>query len=88
MRRGDRITEMIAYICMDEADDCEGIPALSGPHPTDPDAQMFIPMVGADRERMMSLLPAARSMVKATGKKIRIVRFTHMEELGEVTGEP
>jgi hypothetical protein len=84
MRRGDRITEVYAYICLDQADDCEGIPAFAGPHPNDPNATMFMPMVGADRERMLALLPMARQMVKVTGKKMRVVRFTHIEEIEEV----
>lgn len=86
-RRGDRIKEVYAFVVLDDKDDSEGIPAFSAPHPNDPKSEMFMPMVGADYDRMMSLLPMARTMVAQTGKKMRLVKFTHIEELGEVKAD-
>ncbi len=82
-RRGDRITELWAWIQVDPADDCEGIPALHAPHPVDGHL-MAMPMIGSDRERMMSLKQYAHQFAKISGRPIQLRKFTVMEVVEEV----
>jgi hypothetical protein len=84
MNSGKRITQIFCFIALDTADDCEGIPAIEGPHPLS-GGGIMMPLVGADQARLEALIPLARQMVKQTGKKMRLVRFSQMEELGEIT---
>lgn len=76
-----KITSMHAYIMADKNEYDEGIPAFSTP-----DGMMF-PLVGADEERMKSLRPMAEELAKRTGKSIRLVKFTAMEEVETIQGD-
>ncbi|GAJ01744.1 unnamed protein product, partial [marine sediment metagenome] len=44
----------------------------------------WIPLVGADMARVESLKPIARNIATQTGKKIKLLHFTHREDLGDV----
>lgn len=44
----------------------------------------MLPLVGADRERMLSYRPLAVSATQQTGQPIRLVRFSTREELENV----
>lgn len=69
-----RITEMFAFIAEDEGPEDEGIAAVlrSG---------LVMPLVGADMARMDSLRPVAQLIARESGKRIRLVKFSHWEEL-------
>lgn len=72
-----RIETMTAYIASDEGG--EGICAFfyenSG----------WVPMVGADEERMLSLRAKAQEISTNTGKPIKIARFRLREDLETLT---
>lgn len=68
-----RIDSMYAYVAEDE--EGEGITAMQTP------SGGWIPMVGADMARMESLRPVAEATVKATGNRVKLVRFTTRVEL-------
>lgn len=72
-----RIEEMYAFVAEDSGPEDEG---LIG---TKTEAG-WMPLVGADMARIESLKPIARGIAAATGKKIKILRFTQREELGGV----
>jgi hypothetical protein len=65
---------MWAYIAEDEGPDDEGITAYYN-------GTEWMPMVGADKERMESLKPAARELAKAARRPIKLVRFFIREEI-------
>lgn len=72
-----RIEEMYAFVTEDSGPDDEGVVAMSV-------GDYLMPMVGADMNRVESLKPIARGIQKATGKKIKLLRFTNREDLGEI----
>jgi hypothetical protein len=81
MRRGDRVTEMFAFLTVDPDDDCEGIPTatLTDPMTGDP---IMMPLIAADKDRVDSLRGLARIVkLKKAGIKMRLVRFTMIETL-------
>ena len=72
-----RIEEMYAFVCEDTGPDDEGIMGFlteSG----------WMPMVGADMARVESLKPMAQNLAQAAGKKVKLVRFTNREDMGEI----
>jgi hypothetical protein len=70
------IDQMFAFVVIDENGD-EGIPAISmGP--------WFMAMVGADMDRIDSLMPEAQQICNLSGKPMKIVRFSQIEQIGEV----
>ena len=70
-----KITELLAYVAQDEDENDEGIMAIQHPDGG------WIPLVGADRERMISLRPQADMVALATQKPYRIMRFELVEEI-------
>lgn len=73
-----RITEMFCFAVSDKSDDDEGVLAVAtllGP----------MPLVGADTARIESLMPHAQKAADELGKPLRIYKFTHREQIGEVT---
>ncbi len=72
-----KINEIWAYITVDPKDGDEGIPAFST------SSGMMLPMVCADKRRVISLIPAAEAIAKANGVKIKLVRFYGMEVIEE-----
>jgi hypothetical protein len=84
MRKGDRVTEMFAFLSIDPVDDCEGVPSFLIRHiitgqPTE------MPLIAADKERVESLRVMARKIKESRpGIKMRLVRFSQIETLEEI----
>lgn len=74
-----RITELYAYLSVDEKDGNEGVIGA----PIGPVACM--PLIAADKERLKILGPIAQSVANRFEKSIRLVRFTKREEVGFIT---
>jgi len=72
-----RIEEIYAFVAEDSGPEDEGIVGMNT-------GDGWMPLVGADMARVESLKPIARGIAAATGKKIKILRFTQREELGGV----
>ena len=72
-----RIEEMYAFVAEDFEPDDEGVVAMSV-------GDVMLPLVGADMARVESLRPIARNISAETGKRIKLLHFTHREELGDV----
>lgn len=70
-----RIESMYAFVTVDPDDDTEGIIGFSSP-----DGQ-WLPMVGADMERVEQLRPIATSIARQTGREVRVVHFTERVEV-------
>ena len=73
-----RISEMFAFIAEDAGPEDEGVVATSIHHPL---GVIHMPLVGADMARVASLRPKALAIARASGKRIRLVRFSLREEL-------
>jgi hypothetical protein len=69
----DKITTLYAFVAT-EQDGTDGIPACCV-------GDMYFPLVGADKERITSLEPAAQDAANKTGNPVRLVRFHQMEVL-------
>ena len=63
-----KIMKMYAYISEDDGPDDEGVVAVKM-------GDTWMPLVGADMERMDSLRPMALEVAKATGKKVILAYF-------------
>lgn len=64
-----RIDELFAYVAVDE--EGEGITAYLSA-----DTGQWMPMVGADMERMTSLLPVAQQLADKGARPIKLVHYT------------
>jgi hypothetical protein len=71
----EKITEIYVFVRHDE--DGEGVVAQRL-------GDTFMPFVCADKERVESLMNAAKHIVNATGEKIKLIKFTHREEIQEI----
>lgn len=72
---GFRVTALFAFLQVDPADDQEGSPTMSfGPG-------VVGPMMGTDTRRIEDLYPLAQEYARATGRRIRVVRSTGLEEV-------
>ena len=72
-----KIKEMFAFVAENEGPDDEGIiGALVG--------TVMLPLVGADEATINRLKPIAKRVAEQSGKKIKLLRFTHREDLGDV----
>lgn len=83
MRRGDRVTEMYAFLTIDPRDDCEGVPSFSLPDPIN-GGSMMMPLIAADKDRVTSLRTMALRIAKQGNCKLRLVRFSKVETLEEI----
>lgn len=72
-----RITEMYAFVAEDRDPEDEGIIAMVGLGDT------ALPMVGADPDRVKSLVGYAELVKQVTGKPYKILRFTVREDVTE-----
>lgn len=68
------IETMYAFVAT-EADGSEGLCAFKAPDGS------WMPMVGADEARLDSLRPIAKDIAARAGRSVRLVRFSHREEL-------
>jgi hypothetical protein len=60
---------MYAFVCADHDHDDEGVLAFCD------DRGRWFPMMGADMDRIASLIPLADEIVKRSGKPYRILHF-------------
>jgi hypothetical protein len=68
------ITELYAFVSVDIDDGNEGIiAARTGEH--------WMPLIGADMNRVESLKPIAQNISMATGQKIILKKFKFVEEI-------
>lgn len=74
---GYRIDRLLAYVAVD--DKGEGIVGATIP------GLGFVPLVGADMDRMMAYRPYAQKAATATGRTIKLVRFDARTEVEELT---
>ncbi|TET42665.1 MAG: hypothetical protein E3J66_03215 [Dehalococcoidia bacterium] len=74
-----RIEEMYAFVAEDSGPDDEGVVGFMAD-------TGWMPMVGADMDRVESLKPIAEHIARTTSKRIKLLRFTNREELGLITG--
>lgn len=72
-----RIDELYAFVAEDTGPNDEGIVGMGI-------GNVMLPLIGADMARAESLKPIARSISAKTGKKVKLLRFTCREELGDV----
>jgi hypothetical protein len=70
-----KIETLSAYVTVDDNGE-EGICAFR-----DPGSNMMMPMVCADNIRIQLFEPIAREMSLATGKTIKLIRFSQREEI-------
>lgn len=70
-----RIESLTAFVATDKNGE-EGILAS-----LDVATGVWTPMIGADEARIVSLLPTAQAISKATGVKVTLARFTVREDL-------
>jgi hypothetical protein len=75
------IETMYAYLAVDRNDLTEGIIGMSLGDGT------WMPMVGADKERIDSLLPAAQAIAHASGQVVKLVHFSNREVIKENISE-
>jgi hypothetical protein len=71
-----QIESIWAFVSIDPVDGNEGVCAapLSG---------VLLPMIAADEARLEMLIPMAELIVKHTGIKVKLVKFTTREEVHE-----
>ena len=76
---GKAIDALFAWVAT-KPDGGEGLCAASLPGPID-GRPMMMPLVGADLDRMRSLRDFAEMTRKLTGRPVRLVKFSHHEDL-------
>lgn len=69
-----KVDELWAWVSVDPTDQNEGVIAFNSP--VGP-----MPMVGADRERMMSMRKFAEQTVQKSGIEVKLLRFTKRSEI-------
>ena len=72
----ERIERMYAFLIVDSEHNMEGVPAFM-----DPELGTWMPMVGADIDRMKSLSDMAREIADKTGEEITLVVFEGRVEI-------
>jgi hypothetical protein len=75
-----RIESISAFISIG-SDDEEGIIGA----PIGPQGEV-IPLIAADEARLLSLMPLATRIASVQGIRIKLIRFTHREEVGDIPG--
>jgi hypothetical protein len=72
-----KITEAFAFVMADD-DGTEGVPGYLS-------KGTWMPMVGTDLARVESLMPVAQEIANVARKPIRVVKFTGMQQIGEIS---
>jgi hypothetical protein len=67
------IDQMFAFVAVDPKDDTEGLVGFTS-------NGMWVPMVGADPAMVEKLRPIAREIGRASGKTVRLLRFSQRTE--------
>ena len=70
-----RIESMFAFIQMD-TDNTEGVIAM-----LDVSSGTWIPLVGADMDKVKQLRPVAQRTALTTGRPVHLIHFTNREEI-------
>lgn len=84
MARGKiRIEKLFAFIVLDPADNTEGVAAW-----LDPDTAHWVPMVGADMDRVRSLKPHVQRIANEANVEVRLVEFSERKELETIRPRP
>jgi len=80
-----RIEELWAWVSLDPVDNQEGVIGVEMRDPLGrPDRTVFVPMVGADRERIESYRSYVENIVKTTGVPARLIRYAKVDEELEI----
>lgn len=79
MKRPKLIHDVFVFTAIDPDDGDEGLTAFMGPDET------WYPMIACDQARIASLTQKAKEVAKATGREIKIYRFTTKTHIGTVT---
>ena len=72
-----KIEAIYALASIDEGPEDEGVVAARG-------GDSWMPLVGADEDRVESLRPLAMAIPRTTGKRIVLARFKNREDLEEL----
>lgn len=75
-----KVDEIWAWVSVDPADKNEGVISFNsqvGP----------MPMVGADKDRMMSMRPLAEQIAKNSGIEVKLLRFTTRSEIETISSK-
>jgi hypothetical protein len=77
-----RIDCVWAFLSVDPEDGNEGVIAapLMGPG-------SMVPLIAADERRLQSITPIAKDIAKATGRVVRLVKFTGREVVEQFGGQ-
>jgi hypothetical protein len=76
-----RITSISAFLSVGPDDEEGVIGAPIGPNRT------WVPLIAADEARLQALMPVAREIAATVNFHVRLVRFTHREEVCDITPE-
>ena len=76
------IDRIFAYIAVDENGEGEGIAAHFMPE------QGWMPLVGADEERMMALRPVAQRLASAGNRRIVLAQFEDRRDIEIIEPDP
>ena len=68
------ISEMFAFITVDPKDNSEGIIGMEI-------AGKWMPFVGADMDRIKSLMPLAKNIASKEGIKFKVLKFSMREDI-------
>jgi len=79
-----KITELWAYVAVDEKDNCEGIVSAYVPNIPGANASGIMPLICADKARLKSCRPIAIHIAKQSKTKIKVLKFTQREEIEEI----
>lgn len=74
--RGHRVERLYAFLA-EHGDGCEGIVGVMN-------AGAWVPLVGGDMDRMVSLWPLAEAVARETGLTLRLVEFSQRQEVDTI----
>lgn len=77
---GFRITELWAYVSLDDGDNNEGIVGYQTP-------MGMVPAIGADKDRVQSLRPLMESLASQLSHPIELRRFATMTVVDTIGGD-
>lgn len=73
-----RINHLWLYVSVDAEDGNEGVVAA-------PVGGVMMPLVAADDKRLSQLTPIAQKLSNISKMKLKLVKFSHREEIHEIT---
>lgn len=77
-----RIDCMFAFIAEDSGPDDEGVVAIQSVEGGY--GAIWLPLAGADMARVESLKPLAKGIGQVSGRKVKLIKFTQREDLGDL----